>query len=371
MKAVAVFPRHKKLELVEHPEPGELSRRQVAIRVLEVGVCGTDREIATYEYGVPPDGSDYLILGHESLGQVTEVGRDVTSVKAGDLVVPTVRRRCAGLCAACDAGRQDFCCTGLYRERGIVGDHGFLTERIVEEESHLNLVPAALRDVAVLAEPLTVTEKAFDQIEAIQSRLPWHSARAADGAPGHALVLGAGPVGLLAAMKFKVDGYQVWVYSRGSEKEKPPIVAEMGAHFIDAESVEPAELGPLCLGRIDVVYEAMGAADVAFGVLQQLGRNGIFVFTGIPRRSNALGLDTSALLYNLVLKNQVVLGTVNAAPCHFRTAIADLTGFSAKFPDALRKLISKRHPMEGFEEPLSSSAGIKNVIAIGTPVPAV
>ena len=366
MRAVAVFPRHKKLELIEHPEPNELFDGQVSIQVLEVGICGTDREIATYEYGVPPDGPDYLILGHELLGRVTEIGRGVTSVKAGDLAVPMVRRRCAGNCTACDAGRQDFCYTGHYRERGIVGCHGFLTERIVEEESHLNLVPPGLRDVAVLAEPLTVTEKAFDQIEAIQSRLPWYPSGSAAGRarPRQALVLGAGPVGLLAAMKFRADGYQVSVYSRGSEKDKPPIVEEMGARFIDAETVEPTELGPLCHGRIDVVYEAMGAADVAFSVLEQLGHNGIFVFTGIPRRSHAAGLDTSALLYNLVLKNQVVLGTVNAAQCHFHTAIADLTRFSVKFPGSLRNLITRRYPMEDFEEPLSHNAGVKNVIAV-------
>ena len=365
MKAVAVFPRHKKIELIDHPQPDALSDRQVKIRILDIGICGTDREIATYEYGVPPQGSDYLILGHESLGQVAEVGRAVMNVKVGDLVVPNVRRPCAARCPACAAGRQDFCYTGRYIERGILGEHGFLTEYIVEEASNLNLAPDGLRNVAVLAEPLTVTEKAFDQIAAIQTRLPWLQSAAGRERQYRALVLGAGPVGLLAAMKFVAEGYDVWIYSRGSEKEKPPIAAAMGAHFIDAEQVTAAELPHVLSGEIDIVYEAMGAADVAFAILAELGRNGIFVFTGIPRRSRPVSIDTSALLYNLVLKNQVILGTVNAAPIHFQTAIADLTRFEAKFPGVLQKLISHRYPIEQFAEPLSHSAGIKNVIAVG------
>lgn len=367
MKAVAVFPRHKKIDLIDHPQPDALAGHQVNIRILDIGICGTDREIATYEYGVPPKGSDYLILGHESLGQVAEVGRAVTNVKTGDLVIPTVRRPCAARCPACAAGRQDFCYTGSYSERGILREHGFLTEHIVEEDSNLNLVPGNLRDVAVLAETLTVTEKAFDQIAAIQTRFPWLRAAAEREPRPRALVLGAGPVGLLAAMKFAAEGYDVWIYSRGSEKEKPPIAAAIGAHFIDAEQVLPSDLSQILGGDVDIIYEAMGAADVAFAILAELGRNGIFVFTGIPRRLHPVAIDTSALLYNLVLKNQVILGTVNAAPIHFQTAIADLTRFENKFPGVLKKLISNRYPIEQFAEPLSHNSGIKNVIAVSPP----
>jgi threonine dehydrogenase-like Zn-dependent dehydrogenase len=225
-------------------------------------------------------------------------------------------------------------------------------------------VPAELRDVAVLAETLTVTEKAFDQLAAIQTRLPWMQSATGRDRQSRALVLGAGPVGLLAAMKFAAEGYEVWIYSRGSEKDKPPIAAAINAHFIDAEQVLPSELSHILQGGVDIVYEAMGAADVAFAILSELGRNGIFVFTGIPRRSHPIAIDTSALLYNLVLKNQVILGTVNAAPVHFQTAIADLARFEIKFPGILKKLISNRYPIERFEEPLSHSDGIKNVIAV-------
>jgi threonine dehydrogenase-like Zn-dependent dehydrogenase len=360
MKAVAIFPHERKIGLVDHPEPSLSGSRQVKIRMLEVGICGTDREIATFQYGIPPEGYEYLVLGHECLGEVVEVGKDVSGLVAGDLVVPTVRRPCAAACAACAAGRQDFCLTGQYRERGIVREHGFLTGFIVENERNLNRVPQDLRRVGVLAEPLTVTEKAFDQALAIRSRLPWIKGGAEAGT---ALVLGAGPVGLLAAMKFQVEGYKTFVYSRGSEPGKTTLVEQIGAAFIDSEDVAPNQLEAACEGRIVLVFEAMGAPDLVFEVLRQLGRNAIFVFTGIPRHANPIPVDTSALLYNLVLKNQVILGTVNAAPFHFRTAISDLGIFSNRFPGVLPKLVTERFAIERFREPLAQNIGIKNVIA--------
>src|SRR5690242_18896996 len=173
MKAVAIFPRQRKIELVDHPEPLLSGSRQVKIKMLEVGICGTDREIATFQYGIPPEGYEYLVLGHECLGEVVEAGRDGSCLVVGDLVVPTVRRPCPSACSACSAGRQDFCLTGLYLERGSVRALVFHAGFIVAHEQNLNRVPQILRQVCMLAEPLTVTEKAFDQSSAIRSRLPW------------------------------------------------------------------------------------------------------------------------------------------------------------------------------------------------------
>src|SRR5579863_9929462 len=163
MKAVAVFPAERQARLIDHPEPRISSPTQAKMRVLDVGVCGTDREIVTFQYGTPPEASDYLILGHESLSQVAEVGPQVSRVKPGDLVVMTVRRPCADPnCVACREGRQDFCYTGNFTERGIKQAHGYMTEFVVEEERYLNPVPAALREVGVLVEPLTIAEKALE-----------------------------------------------------------------------------------------------------------------------------------------------------------------------------------------------------------------
>src|SRR5215470_15943182 len=160
MKAVAVFPADRAVQIIDHPEPNIQASDQIKVRLLDVGVCGTDREIISFQYGTPPEGSDYLIIGHESLGQVVETSERVTKAKPGDLVVLTVRRPCPHpSCIACRSGRQDFCYTGDFTERGIKQRHGYMTEFVVEEESYVNVVPGALRDVAVLVEPLTIAEK--------------------------------------------------------------------------------------------------------------------------------------------------------------------------------------------------------------------
>src|ERR1700686_2230390 len=174
MKAVAVFPARREVQLIDQPEPGIQSPTQVKVRVLDVGVCGTDREITSFLYGTPPDGSDYLIIGHESLSQVVGIGEKVTTARTGDLVVLTVRRPCPHpSCIACRSGRQDFCYTGDFTERVIKQRHGYMTEFVIEEESYLTVVPRELRDVAVLVEPLTIAEKSLTQLWQIQARLPW------------------------------------------------------------------------------------------------------------------------------------------------------------------------------------------------------
>src|SRR5216110_1741714 len=174
MRAVGVVPGKREVRLLEHPAPKIAAPNHVRIRSLEVGVCGTDREICTFVYGSPPDGFDYLVLGHESLGEVIEVGSGVSQFKPGDLVVPSVRRPCPHAhCLACREDKQDFCYTGDFTERGIKMTHGFLTEFYVDEEKYLTWVPPELRGVAVLVEPLTVAEKGLEQVWTVQKRHPW------------------------------------------------------------------------------------------------------------------------------------------------------------------------------------------------------
>ena len=173
MKAFAVFPSQRRFALIDHPEPHITSPTEVRLRMLDAGICGTDKEIAACDYGTPPPGSPYLIIGHESLGEVIETGAAVTRFKPGDLAVPTVRRPCDDPgCIACRSGRQDFCYTGRFTERGINQRHGFMCQFLGEEERYLNLAPHSLRGVAVLVEPLTIAEKAVTQLWQVQQRLP-------------------------------------------------------------------------------------------------------------------------------------------------------------------------------------------------------
>ena len=367
MKAIAANPNRRVVELVEHDAPRINAPTQARLRMLDVGVCGTDREICTFQYGTPPCGSEHLVLGHESLAEVVDIGPEVTRVKPGDLVVTMVRRPCVhDHCQPCRGGRQDFCSTGDFHERGIGGLHGFMTEYVVDEERYMHVVPRALRDVAVLVEPLTIAEKALIQVEHVQQRLPWACAFE----PGarrqvchRAVVIGAGPVGLLGAMALVNAGFETWVYSRERmPNPKADVVTRIGAHYVSAEESSVEQLAAR-VGNIDLVYEATGASSVAFEVMKVLGVNGIFIFTGVPGRKAPITVDTDAIMRNLVLKNQVVFGTVNAGHDAFAASIADLSRFKERWPDAVASLITGRHPVEKYHDLLLGPLqGIKNVL---------
>jgi threonine dehydrogenase-like Zn-dependent dehydrogenase len=368
MKAVAVDPVSREIRLIEQAAPGLTAPTHVKLRMLDVGVCGTDREICAFQYGTPPGGNEHLVIGHESLGEIVEVGPGVSRLRRGDLVVPMVRRPCAhDHCAACRAGRQDFCFTGDFAERGIKGLHGFMTELVVDDERYMHAVPPGLRDVAVLVEPLTIAEKALIQVDQVQQRLPW----ACEFVPGRpsqachrAVVIGAGPVGLLGAMALRARGYDTSVYSRElAPNPKADLVAAIGGRYFSAQSTAPEQLAEE-VGNIDLVYEATGASSVAFQMMKVLGTNGIFIFTGVPGRKAAIEVDTDVIMRNLVLKNQVVFGTVNAGVEAFEAAIRDVALFQERWPAAVRALITGRYPVEAHRDLLVGPAlGIKNVLA--------
>jgi len=364
MKGAAVFPGERKLSLVaDVPEPILQTPTSVKLRVLQVGICGTDREIASFLFGTPPEGFPYLVMGHEGFAEVVETGPEVSTLKPGDLVIPTVRRPCADpACTACQHGRPDFCLTGLYREHGILGMHGFMTEFVVDDARYMRLTPPSIRDVAVLVEPLTIAEKAFIQAEQVQMRLPWNQT----GSTPRAVVLGAGPVGLLGAMALRIRGCEVTVYSR--EREPDPridIIRGIGANYVSALDSTPEQMAA-ALGNIDLIYEATGATRLAFAAMNILGRNGILILTGVPGAHGPEPIDLGALITNMTLKNQCLLATVNAGNDAFDRAIADLTAFCQKWPAAVRGLITGRFKLDQFETPINSSSGIKNIIEMAS-----
>jgi len=360
MRAVAVYPEQRAVRIIQVAEPRIAAPAQVKLRMLEVGVCGTDKEICSFRIGSPPPGRDYFILGHESLGEVMETGPEVEDLLPGDLVVSTVRLPCADpACLPCRAGQYDFCATGNYREHGIKDLDGFMAEFVVEGRHNLHPVPRDLRGVAVLLEPLTIVEKALIGVRRMGRRLP-----SQDGAP-RAVVLGSGAVGLLGAMALINAGFATCVYSRAPKPNPKADAAEAaGARYISSTEVPVGELTGQ-IGPIDLIYEAAGAPQLAFDLLKHLGPNGVFVFTGVPHGERPLQFDTQEIVHNLVMKNQVVLGTVNAGPEAFDHAVCDLATFAARWPGALRAMITGRFPMEAFHDPVMGKAGgIKNVIAV-------
>ncbi len=368
MKGVGVVPARREVGLIDHPEPAIAAANELKVRTLEVGICGTDREICTFAYGQPPKGDDYLLLGHECLGEVVEVGSGVSGFKAGDLVVPSVRRPCLDSgCAPCREGRQDFCFTWTFTERGINQRHGFMTEVFVEEQSYLTAVPKDLRDVAVMAEPLTIAEKGLTQAWEVQKRLTWEHHNRDGRGRGHgrnAVVLGAGPIGLLGAMKLLVEGFRVFIYSRSPKPNfKADIAATIDAEYISSKEVGVDELRER-IGNIDLVYEAVGEGHVSFEIMRVLGVNGVYIFTGIPAERGPIPVSADNIMRNITLKNQAIVGTVNASPQAFTDAIRDLGEFKKRWPGAVQALITGRHSIDAHRDLLLGKAtGIKNVIS--------
>jgi len=361
MRAVAVYPGKRLVKLIERPEPYITAPSQVKVRMLEVGVCGTDKELCAFVFGTPPPGSDHFILGHESLGEVREVGAGVQDLLPGDLVVGTVRLPCSDTaCDACRTDHQDFCATGQYPEHGIRNLDGFMAEYVVEEREYLHVVPASLRQVGVLVEPLTIAEKAWQEAVRIQDRLPWKPSGR------KALVLGAGAVGLLGAMKLVAEGLETFVYSQmPAPNPSSAIVESIGATYLSSQEVPVSEMARL-VGRIDLVYEALGAAQLAFDVMKRLAPNGLFVFTGVPRAESLEAFDTYKVVENLVLKNQAIVGVVNSGRQSFADAIRDLGIFHQRWTGVVERIITGRFPMEEFMGPVMGRVdGIKNVIRIG------
>ncbi|MGO8946122.1 MAG: glucose 1-dehydrogenase [Ktedonobacterales bacterium] len=368
MRAVAVYPGSREIRLIQCAEPEITRPTEVKLRMLEVGICGTDKEISRFEYGSPPPGSDYLIIGHESLGEVVQVGDAVDGLAVGDLVVTMVRRPCSHQeCRPCRSGHPDFCRTGDFTERGIKGLHGFMADYVVDDSEYMFRVPSELRDIAVLVEPTTIAAKALFQTRKILERLPWFDPKdlpEPHGRTYHALVLGAGAVGLLGAMALRNIGFAVHVYDRAAApNQRSALVESIGAIYVSEESRDQfAHM----VGEVDLVYEATGASRLAFQAMRVLGPNSIFIFTGVPPLQATSHVDTDLIMRNAVLKNQVILGTVNAGKDAFAATIRALGEIQKRWPEAPLSLITSRYPLEDYREPLlGDPGGIKSVLTLG------
>lgn len=359
MRAVAVLRDQHDVRVIDVPEPPTPTGHQVLLRVLEVGICGTDREIAAFEYGDPPVGSNHLILGHEAVAEVLDIGEDVGTVRVGDLVVPTVRRPCTDpICRACRADRQDFCTTGGFTERGIKQAHGYLTELVIEDEQNLITLPPQLTDVAALVEPLSIAAKAAEQAHAIQQRLPWEREKA------RALVLGAGPIGLLGAIAMTVTGFDTIVYSRqATDSPRADQVREIGATYLSTDRT-PVDKIPSVAGRIDVIYEAVGLATVAFAATEALAPNGLLILTGIPAPAEPATLPLDRIMKDMVLNNQAIVGTVNAGRSAFSLAVQKLEQAMYLIPHSVRAIVTKRVPLDAAPETLREPHGVKDIVRV-------
>ncbi len=353
MKAIALTPGTARLDLVDLPEPTVEHPDDVKVRVLRVGICGTDREEATGGRSLAPDGKTRLVIGHEMLGQVVETGKSVTRVKPGDYAVFTVRRGCTE-CMPCTIGRSDMCLTGKYRERGIWGLDGYQTEYAIDQEKYMVGVPGELEPVGVLAEPLSVAEKAIDEAVRIQSaRLP-DAASSPNWLRGRrCLVAGLGPIGLLAALALRLRGADVFGIDVVDEASaRPQWLVHIGGRYVDGRKVPPGKVEAE-LGEMELILEATGVASLEFNLLDALGRNGVYVLTGIPGGNRPLQLDGAELIRRLVLGNQAMVGSVNASRGHFQAAVDDLRHAQLAWGNHLQRLISHHRPYTDFQRALT------------------
>jgi len=334
MRALTVIPlQADSAAVVDMPDP-EPGPGELLVDGVALGVCGTDREIIAGDYGWAPPGSERLILGHESLGRVADPGD--SEFAAGDLVVGVVRRPDPEPCVACAHGEFDFCRNGNYTERGIKELHGYGSERWTVEAEYAVKLDPALEPVGMLMEPTTIVAKAWDQIERIGRRAYF--------APERALITGAGPIGLLAALLAVQRGLEVHVIDRNDSGPKPELTRALGAHYHHAAVEAVAkEVHP------DIVIEATGAPEVVFDVIEHNAAFGTVCLTGVSPRGRNLTVDAGGLNRDIVLENDVVFGSVNANLHHYALAADALRRADRGW---LERMISRRVPLEDFERAL-------------------
>ncbi len=350
MKAVAVLPGKAHSvhlrdidapTLAHQPHPHVVKvpeGRAVLVKSLQVGVDATDREINEALYGNAPPGGDFLVIGHESFGQVLEVGDKVTEVQPGDYVSCTVRRPGGSIYDA--IGRNDITSEETYYERGINLCHGYLTETFVDDAEYMVKVPQNLKHLGVLSEPASVCAKAIQQAYLAQQRLQvWQ--------PKRAFVMGAGQIGLLATMMLRLRGLEVYTLAtKPGPHLKSELVEAYGATYI-ATKDEPLNELTKRVGKPDIIFEATGNAEACFRSMEVLGLNGALIWTSITGGKKEVTVDAARINLEWVLGNKLLVSSVNGNRRHFELGLQALSHGELTYPGVTEKILT--HPVQGLE----------------------
>jgi threonine dehydrogenase-like Zn-dependent dehydrogenase len=324
---------------------------EVLVRTLEVGVCGTDREISEGHFGVPPEGDDVLVLGHEFLGRVE---RDGHGFARGDLVTSIVRRSCAH-CLACNDGAPDSCLTGDYSERGITRLHGFARELVPEDPAQLIGIPSSLGRLGVLVEPASICERGIRHARAIGGRQTWELQQA--------LVIGTGAIGMLSTYLLRLAGLDVWTAGRSPASDpRPQLAAASGARYVST-AAEPLASVREEAGGFDLVVEATGDAQVMADSIALLRRNGVACLLGLDARRRPVEVDGRVIGVDAVVENRTVFGSVNAHRIDWLSAVESLERICERWPDELREFIGLRVPLDRFAEAFDHT-GVKATLVL-------
>lgn len=360
MKAVAIVPgQANSAHLAELPMPqleDAPGDRGVLVRVLRVGLCGTDREIDAGEYGVAPAGESFLVLGHESIGLVERVGAAVSELSPGDDVVARVRHPGGSIYDA--IGMPDLTTDDVYYEHGINRLHGFLTEYYLDTPEFLVRIPSGLREVGVLLEPTSIIEKGIIQAFEIQRRLRiWQPRRAA--------VLGAGTIGLLATMALRLRGLEVVTLGLA---EPPNLNAELieslGGRYVSTRQQTLEQVSDES-GPFDIIFEATGYSPLVFQAMQVLGKNGVLVLSSVTGGDRRVEVPADAINLGFVLGNKVMVGTVNANREHFEAGVRDLALAESQYGGWLSRLLTHRVAgLEHYRQAIDLLSGQNEAIKI-------
>ena len=342
MKAIAVYPgRPNSVHLAEMPRPSVQEirgGRGVLVKVLRVGVDGTDKEINAAEYGAAPDGYDFLVIGHEGFGRVEEVGPNVTECRPGDYVVATVRR--PGSSIYDQIGNPDMTTDDTYFERGINLRHGYLAEYYAEDADFLVTIPSGLKQIGVLLEPFTVVQKGIAQAFEIQRRLRvWKPRRAA--------VMGAGTIGLLATLALRLRGLDVTTFGLAPKPTaNADLIEAIGGRYVTTRETPILE-GAKQFGSFDLIFEATGFSPVVFESMRALAKNGVLVLSSVTGGDRKVEVPADRINLEFVLGNKVMVGTVNAGREHFEAGVRDMAQAEAQYTGWLGQLLT--HPIKGLE----------------------
>lgn len=330
MRALTVEPGTPNSIRLDDVPPPPPSDGNLSVRAVALGICGTDREIIAGDYGWAPTGARRLILGHESLGRVEEAPAG-SGFKTGDLVVGIVRRPDPVPCPACAAGEWDMCRNGQYTERGIKQRNGYGAEFFRLESDFAVKLDPSLGFLGVLMEPTSIVAKAWDQVERIGKR-------SASWQPRVALITGAGPVGLLAALLAQQRGLELHILDRSEDGPKPALARDLGATY------HTGDLGKLAP---DVVIECTGAGSVVLDAMSRTAPQGIVCLAGVSSGGHKLTFDVGDLNRTMVLENDLVFGSVNANRRHYAAAAQALAKADKNWLD---RLITRRVPLDRWHE---------------------
>lgn len=356
MKAMIITPKVKgTLRQIDVPVPRP-GAREALVRVVRLGMDGTDKEIGNGLYGEAPKGSGYLIIGHESFGVVENVGAQVKGIKPGDHVVATVRR--PDNCVNCKKGESDMCTKGDYTERGIKGAHGYLSEYYKEDASNLVKIPSEIYDEAVMLEPFSIVEKAVTQISSIQKRMIWN--------PKNAIVLGTGAMGIFGAILLRQQGLDVVSVDRtGRDPVRDRIFKEFGVEHVNATA--DGAWSALESEGADVVLELTGNSAVVDKAISLQKINGVSCLLSVTGGSYLKQLDIERWNYNMVLGNRLVFGSVNSNKSHFVKGVKDMLSIEREHPGILPKMITTRLKLDRFKsyDALHKKGDLKTVIEVG------